>query len=88
MAPSARDRDANATATISARTGRVCVGLYLVILSTIFLRRFLRGAWKEMRIIGPAHASDPAPIEPEVENFAVVGEPGYPIAPSDANTRG
>jgi MATE family multidrug resistance protein len=34
--------------------------LYLILLSMIFLRRFLRGAWKEMRIIGPAHGGESA----------------------------
>ena len=61
--------------------------LYLIILSLIFLRRFLRGGWKKLRIIGDAHAPHPLRREPEGAKFAVVGDPAYPILPTDAITR-
>ena len=51
--------------------------LYLILLSMIFLRRFLR-AWKEMRVIGPA----------EGEESAADANPSCPPTLSDAINRG
>ena len=67
-----------------------CASLYLVILSMIFLRRFLRGAWKDMRIIGPPPdpvAPDSPSDEADGEKFALALERAYPIPPSDAKNR-
>ena len=60
-----------------------CASLYLVVLSMIFLRRFLRGAWKEMRIIGPTHdpvAPDSPSDEADGEKFALERIVGHRMA--------